>query len=245
VPRIKRKRREIKYDPMVKPKVSVVMTAYNDELSVGGAVDDFKSIKPMEIIIVDNNSTDNTVKIAKKHGAKVVKEKKQGYGYACIRGLKSAKGDPIILTESDQTFRASDAKKFLSYIENADMVVGTRTTQELLSQKSQLDWFLNWGNQFLAKLIQIKFWGRVRLTDVGCTYRIIRRKALEKIVDKLYIGGSDFSPHMDMVALTNDLKVIEIPITFKERVGESKAIGRNKWKGIKLGLKMLWHILTS
>lgn len=243
MPKMKKQRKKIKYDPIIKPKLSVVMTAYNDELSVGGAVDDFKFIKPMEIVVVDNNCTDNTAKIAKEHGARVVEEKKQGYGYACIRALKSARGDPIILTESDQTFSASDAKKFLSYIENADMVVGTRTTQELLAQNTQLDWFLNWGNQFLAKLIQLKFWGKIRLTDVGCTYRIIRRKSLKKIINKLYVGGSDFSPHMIMVSLKNNLKVIEIPITFRERVGVSKAIGRNKWRGIKLGLKMLWLIL--
>jgi glycosyltransferase involved in cell wall biosynthesis len=245
IPKIKKEQRKIKFDPIIKPKISVVMTAYNDELSVGTAVDDFKSIKPMEIVVVDNNCTDNTAKIAMEHGAIVVKEKKQGYGYACIRALKSARGNLIILTESDQTFSSSDAKKFISYIENADMVVGTRTTQELLAQNSQLDWFLNWGNQFLAKFIQLKFWNKIRLTDVGCTYRIIRRKALDKIINKLYISGSDFSPHMIMVALENNLKVIEIPITFRERVGISKAIGRNKWKGIKLGLKMMWLILTS
>ncbi len=245
IPRILGQRKQtIMYAPVEGQKIGVGMTAYNDELSIYGAVKDFKTVPNLsDLVVVDNNCVDQTIPLARTAGARIAKEPRQGYGFACMRALREAKGNIILLTEGDQTFKACDAKKFLAYIENADLVVGTRTTQELLDQNSQLDWFLNWGNQFIAKMIQLRFWGKVRLSDVGCTYRAIRREALERIIDKLEVGGSAFSPHMIMVALENDLKVVEIPITFRERVGVSKAIGRDKLKGTKLGLEMLWMIL--
>jgi len=244
----------LRYDPILYPKVSVALTAWNDEEPIYEAVRDFKDQEGIiEVIVVDNNSSDNTVLLAKQAGARVVVEKNPGYGYVCIRGLREAlsnkEANVIVLTEGDRTFRGYDIKKLIPYLDNADLVLGTRTTQELLDQKSQLDWFLVWGNLFLAKLIQLKYWsikcwGRVRLTDVGCTYRAIRREALEKIIDRLEAKGIYFSPHMIMVALNNNLKVVEVPITFRERVGMSKGAGGSRWRATKIGLKMLWHIMT-
>ncbi|TAL48129.1 glycosyltransferase family 2 protein [archaeon] len=237
------------YRPLKKnAKISVVMTAYNDEKSVKGAVKDFKNnmvpYKAHEIVVVDNNCKDRTAKFAKEAGARVVKEPNQGYGWACQRALKSARGDIIILTESDGTFEAYDAKKFIDYLENADLVIGSRTTRELLDQNSQLNWFLTWGNIFLAKMIQIRYWRKTRLTDAACTYRAMRKETYEKIKDKITYGGNDWALATTIVALDSGLKVLEIPITLRKRVGESKAIGRNRIKGIKLGLRMLWDIIT-
>ncbi|MEM2514617.1 MAG: glycosyltransferase family 2 protein [Candidatus Bathyarchaeia archaeon] len=247
------KNNQLKEDEIKNPKICVALTAYNDEEPIYDAVKDFLYQRNViKVIVVDNNSTDQTAKRAIDAGAHVVHENRQGYGWACIRGLKEAlkceDANIIALCEGDRTFRSYDLQKMVPYLDNVDMVVGTRTTQELLAKKSQLDWFHVWGNLFLAKLIQIKFWdvkhwGRVRLTDVGCTFRVIRREALEKIIDDLKVGGYHFSPHMIMVALNKGLKVIEVPITFRERVGKSKGAGSNKKKAIAIGLKMLWHIL--
>jgi glycosyltransferase involved in cell wall biosynthesis len=248
------KTNQLREDEIKNPKICVALTAYNDEESIYDAVKDFLSQQNViKVIVIDNNSTDQTANRASDAGAQVIKETRQGYGWACIRGLKEAlkcsEANIIALCEGDRTFRAYDLKKMVPYLDNADMVIGSRTTRELLSSKSQLDWFYVWGNLFLAKLIQIKFWdakhwGRVRLTDVGCTFRVIRREALQKIIDDLNVGGDHFSPHMIMVAINKGLKVIEIPITFRERVGKSKGAGSSKRKAIVVGLKMLWHILT-
>lgn len=235
------------------PKISVVLTAYDDELSIGGAVSDFMTQDNVaQVIVVDNNSGDATEAKAREADAMVIKERMQGYGHACIRGLREAlrtDANIIVLAEGDGTFTGSDIKKLVPYLDNADMVIGTRTTRELISQNSQLDWFYLWGNMFLAKLIQIKFFdarhfGRVRLTDVGCTMRAIRAEALRKIIDKLRVGGHHFSPHMIMVSIKHGLTVVETPITFRERIGVSKGAGKDKWTATKVGLKMLWHILT-
>ena len=95
------------------------------------------------------------------------------------------------------------------------------------------------------KFFNHKFISRFRFTDVGCTYRAIKADALRKIINKLVVGGHHFSPHMTMVAIKSGLKVIEIPITFRKRVGISKGAGGNKALGIKVGFRMLWDILTK
>jgi len=243
----------VRYDPIGKPKISVVMTAWNDEKSIYDAVMDFKNQdNVIEVVVVENNSKDDTAKLAGKAGARVVTETTPGYGSVCMRALREASPEAniVVLVEGDMTFSGYDIKKLVPYLDNVGMVLGTRTTQELLNQKTQLGWFTIWGNLFLAKLIQLKYWnfktwGRVRLTDVGCTLRAIRRESLDKIVNKLKVDSDHFSPHMIIVALDNKLKVIEIPVTFKERVGISKGAGSNNWKAFKVGLKMLRTIFFS
>jgi hypothetical protein len=234
--------------------IAVAMTAYNDEVSIHDAVLDFKSQPDVrQVIVIDNNSKDRTSELAMAAGATVVQEKNQGYGFACMRGLKESLQDPqtnvVVLVEGDMTFSGGDIAKLVPYLDNVDMVVGTRTTQELTAEDSQMNWFFVWGNLFLAKMIQVKFfdvkhWGRVRLTDVGCTLRAIRSEALAKIIDQLNVGGQHFSPHMLMVAIAQGMKVVEIPVTFQKRWGVSKGAGANRMSGLIIGLRMMWHILT-
>jgi len=223
--------------------VSVVIPAYNEEKAIGKTVKDFSRPYIDEIIVVNNNSTDRTESIAKKSGAKVVNEKKQGYGYAIRKGLKETKGDIIILTEGDSTFIGDDMRKLLVYIEDVDMVLGTRLTKELREKGAKMNWFLHWGNLFLAKLIQLRFWGKTRLTDVGCTFRAIKKEPLKKIINKFKVGGSEFSPEMIVVALKNNVRTVEIPLHYRTRIGESK-ITSNFFKSFKVGLRMLKLILT-
>jgi len=234
--------------------VVVAMTAYNDEASIYEAVHEFKS-QPFvqEVVVVNNNSVDRTAELAGRAGARVVDESKQGYGYACIRGLTEAlkfpKVNVVLLAEGDMTFDGKDLSKMIPYLDNVDMVVGTRTTRELTNEYSQMDWFYQWGNVLLAKMIQAKFfqirhWGGIRLTDVGCTMRAIRAESLHRIVNKLSVGDNTFSPHMLMTAISSGLRLIEIPITFRRRWGVSKGAGSGKLKATGIGLKMMWHILA-
>jgi glycosyltransferase involved in cell wall biosynthesis len=242
------KKRNLRFSPFINPKIVVGMTAFNDEGVIGKAVKDFKSNSLIsEVIVVDNNSKDKTFEEAKQAGAKTVKESVQGYGACCMRALKEARknADLIVLVEGDMTFSSTDLKKLLAYIENADLVVGTRTTTELCAPDSQMNWFLQYGNIFIAKLIQLRFWGKLRLTDVGCTFRVIRPEALDKIMPLLKVTKNHFSPHMILQALKADLKVIEVPITLKKRGGESKGVGSSISKGFITGLHMWKEILFT
>lgn len=246
------KRRPVLYDPISNPRVCVGMLAYNDELSIGGAVKGFKNLPEVaSIVVVDNNSKDRTTPNAEKAGARVVFEPVQGYGSACIRALKEAaidakkKGNVICLVEGDQTYFPTDLGKMLSYLENVDLVLGTRTTCEIVEPDSQITPFILYGNIFIAKLLQLRFWGTYRMTDVGIGFAVIRPKALEKILSELTVTGNYFSPHMLIIALKKQLRIIECPIAFKKRVGKSKGVGSSITKGLSNGLKMIWLVLTA
>lgn len=235
-------------------RVAVVITAYNDAAATARAVEEFKAQEGVvEILVIDNNSSDGTGALATAAGATVIHEVQQGYGYACIRGLREAaaipEADVIVLTEGDGTFVAGDLNKFRAYIDQTDMVVGTRVVPGLVEKGSQMDHFLTWGNLAVAALLRLRFWnsqflGAACLSDVGCTFRAIRRDALQGILPDLVVGGMHFSVHMMLVALARGLSIIEIPVTFRRRVGRSKGASQNLGQGLKVGLSMIWHIMT-
>jgi hypothetical protein len=236
------------------PRVVVAITAYNDAEATAQAAKNF-SRQPgvIKVLVIDNNSTDNTAELATAAGATVIRETRQGYGFACIRGLaeslKVAGVNVVVLTEGDGSFFADDTEKFLTYIHNADLVVGNRVVRGLVDADSQMDHFFTWGNMAVAMLLRLRFWdgrhlGPAGLMDVGCTFRAIRRSALDRIMQDLLVGGNHFSPHMLMVAIARDLSVVEIPIRLRRRVGQSKGASQSMWKGIAVGLAMIWHIVT-
>jgi hypothetical protein len=94
--------------------------------------------------------------------------------------------------------------------------------------------------------------GTVQLTDVGCLYRIIRKESLDSIIHRFtkpktneVIPNDEFTLFMTIEALKNNLRIVEVPITFKKRLGKSKIGSDKKMKAIKLGLHFLWYILKS
>jgi histidinol phosphatase-like enzyme len=236
------------------PAVVVAITAYNDAEATAQAVRDYK-IQPcvVKVLVIDNNSTDQTVELAEAAGATVIREPRQGYGFACIRGLSEAlnfpETDVVVLTEGDGTFVAGDTEKFVAYMHDAEFVVGNRTVRGLVASDSQMDHFFTWGNMAVAMLLRLRFWdgrflGPAGLTDVGCTFRAVRRDALERILPDLSVGGNHFSVHMLLVAMAHGISVVEIPIRFRRRVGESKGASKSLWKGFEAGVAMIWHILS-
>ncbi|HEV2765745.1 MAG TPA: glycosyltransferase, partial [Pyrinomonadaceae bacterium] len=127
--------RDTEFRPLEGARVHVGLTAYNDEACIADAVRDFKACPEVhKVVVVENNSTDETFRRAVEAGAdEVVTESEPGYGSCCMRALaEAARGaDVVILCEGDMTFRGKDVKKFLAYLENCDLVLGTRATQEL------------------------------------------------------------------------------------------------------------------
>jgi len=226
-------------------KISVVMPAYNEEKAIYGVVKNFSKPYVDEIIVVDNNSTDKTAALASKAGAKVLSEKKQGYDFAVLKGLKKAKGDIIIITESEGTFVGADMKKLLTYIDDADMVLGTRTCKELVDKDANMGIFLRWGNIFVAKVLQLVY-GGMRLTDVGCTFRVIKKKPLKKIIPMFtYITGSYLCSGMIMDTLKAKFKVIEVPVHYRKRIGVGKITSSGNWRAFTLGLEILKNIFKK
>jgi glycosyltransferase involved in cell wall biosynthesis len=218
--------------------VSVVFPAYNEEQYIKAAVDDFFTTGVVdEIVVIDNNSRDRTHEEAARTRARVVRESAQGYGHALRRGLREATGDLVIMAEPDGTFVGRDVLKLLAYSDDFDMVCGTRTTRELIWAQANMGWFLRIGNWVVAKMIQLLY-GGPSLTDCGCTLRLTRRPALERIVNDLTVGGSHFLPEMVIVGLRRGLRIIEVPINYRGRVGESKITG-NLRGTLRTGFNMI------
>jgi dolichol-phosphate mannosyltransferase len=241
-------------DPPSNLRVVVAITAYNDAEATAEAARDFgRQPSVIKVLVIDNNSTDRTSELATAAGATVIREPRQGYGYTCIRGLTEGllipEADVIVLTEGDGTFVAEDTAKFLAYVDSAEFVVGNRVVRGLVAQDSQMDHFFTWGNMVVALLLRLRYWdgrflGPAGLSDVGCTFRAIRRRPLERIISDLAVGGNHFSPHMLLVALAHGISVVEIPIRFRRRVGESKGASQSFRKGLQVGVAMIWHIMT-
>jgi glycosyltransferase involved in cell wall biosynthesis len=222
--------------------VSIVLPAYNEEKHIRAAIEDFFVAGIVdEVVVVDNNSRDGTAREARATRARVVQEPKQGYGHALRRGLREATGDIVILAEPDGTFIGRDILKLLAYADDFDMVCGTRTTRELVWEQANMGWFLRVGNVLVAKMIQFLYDGP-SLSDCGCTLRLTHRAALERIQDGLTVGGSHFLPEMLILALKRQLKIIEVPVNYRGRIGDSKITGSLKGT-LRTGFRMIGIIL--
>lgn len=224
-------------------KISVVLPAFNEEKNILKAINDFFGLGVVdEVIVVDNNSTDKTAELIKQSQARLVKEQDQGFGFAVIRGLREVSGDYIIISEPDGTFLAKDILKLLNYVDGFDLVLGTRTSKSCIWTGANMGLFLRWGNFFVAKILEFAFNGP-SLTDVGCTMRLIKKDALDKIKDRFSVGGSHFLPEMVILGIINNLRIVEIPLNYRPRIGESKITG-NLTKAIKTGLNMIFLIIS-
>lgn len=221
-------------------KVSVVIPTYNEAKSIKGVIDGFFNTDLVdEVVVVDNNALHNTREEVAKTNARLVYEKKQGYGHALMRGMLEATGDLIVMTEADGTFQPIDIEKFLAYSRDFDAVLGTRTSRAAIYSGAFMPFLVRFGNWFWAKVIEVLFNGPL-LSDVGCTYKLINRKLLEEIKKYFHYSRGDgtFSPELMIWLLKHDKKIIEIPVIFQERVGQSGYTG-SIWRAAKLGLKML------
>lgn len=222
--------------------VSIVFPAYNEEKYIRPAVEDFFLAGIVdEVVVVNNNSRDRTAEEAGATQARVVHESAQGYGHALRRGLREATGDLVIMAEPDGTFVGRDVMKLLAYADDFEMVCGTRTTRELIWEQANMGWFLRVGNWAVAKLIQVLYDGP-SLTDCGCTLRLTRRTALARIQDEFTVGGSHFLPEMVILGLQRGVKIIEVPVNYRGRVGESKITGTLAG-ALLTGLRMIALIL--
>jgi cellulose synthase/poly-beta-1,6-N-acetylglucosamine synthase-like glycosyltransferase len=232
-------------EPVVDRHVVVALTAYNDEASIADAVADFRN-HPLvkKIIVVENNSSDKTAEIARAAGATVVTETNPGYGrcvYRCFQeALAEQAHELIVLCEGDMTFRAKDLEKLVAYIDHADIVNGTRIVEQLREYSTQLSTFIYYGNFFVGKLLELKHLGRGTFTDVGTTYKLVRRSCLERLMARLNPAiNLEFNAHFLDTALASGERIVECPITFHPRVGISKGGNASNLRALRVGISMI------
>lgn len=219
--------------------VGVVFPVFNEEQNLAQAIQDFFAVGCIdELIVVDNNSSDRSAEIARATPAKVVTESRQGYGYALRRGMQEAASDLVILAEPDGTFMAKDILKLLAYSGEFDLVLGTRTTRELIWAEANMGFLLRYGNWAVAKLLELLFNGP-SISDCGCTLRLVRRAALLRMLPYFTVGGSHFLPEMVILGLLDKMHMVEIPVHYRGRLGTSKITG-----SFKTAMRVGWRMLT-
>ena len=219
------------------PIISVIIPAYNEENSIGRVLNDLPQDKLKEIIVVNNASTDNTAEVARINGAKVVEESCRGYGAACLRGISEvSSSDIVVFLDGDYSDYPEELDQLIKPItENrADFVLGSRmiypeSREALLPQA-------RYGNKLATFLIYI-FFG-YRFTDLG-PFRAIRFDSLKQI----NMVDTDFgwTVEMQIKAVKNNLRIQEIPVHYRKRIGISKITGTVSGT-FKAGVKIIYTI---
>jgi glycosyltransferase involved in cell wall biosynthesis len=231
-------------------RLSVVFPTYNERESIRAAILDFAATDVVdEILVVNNNAARGTsdevaaAAAAVPNGTLVreVHEARQGYGFAIQRGLREASGDYIVVSEPDGTFLGRDTFKLLAYVDDFDVVYGSRTARTFIWRGANMGAWLRWGNWAVAKLMEFLF-NSTNLTDVGCTMRLVRREALAKLEAEFTVGGSAFGPEMMLLSLLHGLRVIQVPVNYLPRIGVSSVTGDQR-KAIMVGLWMIGLVL--
>jgi len=218
-------------------RIKVIIPAYNEEDSIGKVIADIPQLVS-EIIVVNNNSTDQTDIKAKQAGATVLLEKQKGYGYACLKGMEyisqqKDKPDIIVFLDGDYSDYPEQLIEVVSPIinQNIDLVIGTRNTNE--RQKNSMTPQQVFGNWLATTLMRLFF--KSTFTDLGPFRAIKYQKLLDlNMKDKTY----GWTVEMQLKALKQKMSYTEIPVKYRERIGVSKVSGTLKGS-IMAGYKIL------
>ena len=204
--------------------ISIVMPCYNEEKAIGICIEKAKKVIKDnnyngEVIVCDNCSTDNSAKIAEKMGARVVYQHLKGYGNAYLKGFSEAKGDILIMIDADDTYEFNLIPLFIEKIinEQFDFVSGSRNLNNVKKNVMPITHKL-FGNPLFTYMINRFF--NAKYTDVYCGLRAFTKEAYKKI--QPVSRGMEFNLEIAINAVLKDLKIAEIPIELKERIGESK-----------------------
>jgi len=217
LPEKRRRARTAGLLPCSDRRMVVALTAYNDQESIAAAVEDFRRHPAVRrVIVVDDQSRDATAELARQAGARVAVETSPGYGrcvYRCFQeALADSDSELIVLCEGDLTFRAADLEKLVAYVDHADIVNGTRIVEQLRDYSTQLSTFMYYGNFFVGKLLELKHLGRGTFTDVGTTYKLVRRDSLKRLMPLLNPAVNlEFNAHFLDTALSSGERVVECP----------------------------------
>lgn len=202
-------------------KVAVLIPCYNEELTIGKVIKDFKRELPdANIYVYDNNSKDKTGEIATEIGAVVIKEKRQGKGNVVRSMFRDIDADIYIMVDGDDTYPAEAAKKLMQPIINneADMVIGDRLSNGTYAKENKRA-FHNLGNNLVQGLIGLLFKNEIK--DIMTGYRVFNRFFVKTM--PVMSEGFQIETEMSIHALDKKFRLKEIPIEYRDRPNGSES----------------------
>lgn len=221
-------------------KVIVVIPAFNEEKSITKVIEAIPKNVVSDVIVTNNNSTDNTSNVAREAGAIVLDEKRKGYGWACLKGIAKAKAlgaTIIVFLDGDYSDYPEQLPEVIAPIleDKADLVIGSRALGK--KEKGSLTPQQVFGNWLATRLMRV-FYG-VKYTDLG-PFRAITVAGLDKLnmQDKTY----GWTIEMQIRAAQHKLRSAEVPVDYRKRIGISKVSGTVKGT-IMAGYKIIFAIL--
>lgn len=221
-------------------KICVIIPAFNEEKAIAHVIKEIPNIVS-EIIVVSNNSTDNTVEVAQKAGAIVLEENRKGYGYACLKGMdylanRTQKPDIVVFIDGDYSDYPEELTKLIAPIlnDNIDFVIGARVKQ--LREQGAMTPQQIFGNWLATFLMRLFF--NAKFTDLG-PFRAIKYSTLLALnmEDKTY----GWTVEMQLKAIKQKFSYVEVPVRYKNRIGVSKVSGTVKGT-IMAGIKIIGWI---
>jgi glycosyltransferase involved in cell wall biosynthesis len=230
-------------------RATVIIPALNEERAIGRVVAEipkgfsvshanngYEEVIVSEVIVADNGSSDETARVAEAAGARVVREERRGYGSACLAGVRAVRDtDVVVFVDGD----ASDDPREMANVvgpivrNEADLVIGSRVNDHL--EDGALTPHQVFGNKVATTMIGLLY--GVRLTDIG-SFRAIRFSAL----NELGMSHPTYGWPVEMVvkAARKNYRIVEVPITYRRRIGQSKVAGT-----VKGSLLAGYHIIKT
>jgi glycosyltransferase involved in cell wall biosynthesis len=217
----------------------LIIPALNEEQALAQVLEELPPNLFSSVIVSDNGSTDGTASVARSHGATVVHEPRHGYGRACLAALAAlpTETDIVVFMDGDASDVPSEARMLLEPIlhDRADLVIGSRTLG--LAEPGALAWQQRRGNRLAVGLIRLLY--GFRYTDLG-PFRAIRMESLRGL--KMQDPDFGWTAEMQVKALKCGLRIKEVPVSYRTRIGQSKISG-TLGGTLQAGKKILWTIL--
>lgn len=210
------------------PEIVVIIPALNEERAIGKVLAHIPGNLASEVVVVDNNSSDATAKVARNFGATVVHESRKGYGFACLKGIEYVKSRPkktdvVVFLDADYSDYPNEMANLIQPIiqRDYDFVMGSRLLGK--RQKGAMSWHQVLGNRLATMLINALY--GVHYTDLG-PFRAIKLDNLLKLDMKEHRYG--WTAEMQAKAAKQRLRCVEVPVTYRARIGTSKISGTAK-----------------
>jgi dolichol-phosphate hexosyltransferase len=233
------------FDDTTLPEVEVVIPTLNEEASIGEVIRETRRLSVMlsvrvSILVVDGGSTDETLQVCKRENIKFIKQIGKGKGSAMRQAAEASKADILVFIDGDGTYSPSDLEFMLKPLLNgtADMVVGSRTIGK--RDKGSLSKFNKLGNRLFNKSINFALGSSV--SDSLSGYRAMYRKTFDNLI--LFSDKFEIEVEVTVEALSNGLRVLEIPVSYRARKELAKTKLHPIRDGIRIGRTLLFILMN-